>query len=191
MLLGSSSAAPAASQPLLLPLSQAADPCRGRKPRINQSKQHWIQLEAGALSVYPPPQAEPGQGDPKRAGIPQCPEGRGSSDDRGFCWDPCVPVVLPSCRSGWAGSRKEPRSCAWSRWEWCWWLQHGLHCSSHCSNKSPAKAALGMLSPGMGGPFPTLHKSASRVSVSYLLLSLFPGILQNSGMSNLFERKVP
>lgn len=54
-----------------------------------------------------------------------------------------------------------------------------------------SKAALGMLSQGMGGPFPTLHKSANRVSVSSLLLSLFPRILQNSGLSNLFGRKLP
>lgn len=65
-------------------------------------------------------------------------------------------------------------------------------CAAHfAAAKSPAKAALRVLSQGMGGPFPTLYKSASRVSASSLLLSLFPRILRDSGLSNLFGRKLP
>lgn len=36
---------------------------KGRKPRVNQGKQHWIhpaKLEAEALSVSPAPEPEPG-----------------------------------------------------------------------------------------------------------------------------------
>lgn len=45
--------------------------------------------------MYPAPQPEPGRGDPKRAGIPRRSKGRGSSDDTGFCRDPCAPRCSP------------------------------------------------------------------------------------------------
>lgn len=162
-----------------------------RKPRVSQSKQHWVhpaQPEAGALSVYPAPQPEPGRGDPKRAGIPRRSKGRGSSDDTGFCRDPCAPRCSPVGDQ--AGLDAE-RSLGAE-------LGAGGSDAGGCAallillqQQVSSKAALGMLSQGMGGPFPTLHKSANRVSVSSLLLSLFPRILQNSGLSNLFGRKLP
>jgi len=46
----------------------------------------------------------------------------------------------------------------------------------HPHGRSPVKAALGMISRGMGRPLshPSLHKSAERASMSALMLAPFP-----------------